>query len=133
MNRINEDIIWLIKHKFPSLVPAFDAVDILELSLNRKDHNSRVYAKEITLTANDEILNVDRLTITGDVNGKPFTLWVNIMGTLIDPQNTDNDGALLPAYITLTVTLNKYLLISDIPSQIAEIIFKRLELRKENG
>lgn len=127
MNRINEGIIWLIKHRCPSLVPVFDAVDILELSLNKKDHNSRVYAKEIKLTANNETVNVDRLTISGDVNGKPFALWVNIMGTLIDPQNTDNDGALLPAYITLTVTLNKYLLISGIPSQIAEFVFNKLE------
>lgn len=127
MNRINENIIWLIKRRFPSLVPVFNAVDILELSLNKKDHNSRVYAKEIKLTANNETVNVDRLTISGDVNGKPFALWVNIMGTLIDPQNTDNDGALLPAYITLTVTLNKYLLISGIPSQIAEFVFNKLE------
>lgn len=127
MSGIYENIIWLIKRRFPSLVPVFNAVDILELSLNRKDHNSRVHAKEIKLTANDETANVDRLTITSDVNGKPFALWVNIMGTLIDPQNTDNDGALLPAYITLTVTLNKYLLISGIPSQIAEFVFNKLE------
>lgn len=66
MSGIYENIIWLIKRRFPSLVPVFNAVDILELSLNRKDHNSRVYAKEIKLTANDETVNVDRLTITGE-------------------------------------------------------------------
>lgn len=127
MNRINENIIWLIKRRFPSLVPVFNAVDILELSLNRKDHNSRVYAKEIKLAANDETVNVDRLTIAGNVNGKPFIIEVSIMDTLIDPQNTDSNGALLPAYITLTVTFNRYLLIHAIPSRIAQIIFNKLE------
>lgn len=127
MSGIYENIIWLIKRRFPSLVPVFNAVDILELSLNKKDHNSRVYAKEIKLTANNETVNVDRLTITSDVNGKPFALWVNITDTLIDPQNTDSNGALLPAYITLTATFNKYLLIHAIPSRMAQIIFNKLK------
>jgi hypothetical protein len=127
MSGIYENIIWLIKRRFPSLVPVFNAVDILELSLNRKDHNSKVYAKEIKLTANDETVNVERLTIAGDANGKPFTIEVSIMDTLTDPQNTDGNGALLPAYITLTVTFNKYLLIHAIPSRMAQIIFNKLK------
>lgn len=127
MNRINENIIWLIKHRCPSLVPVFDAVDILELCLNKKQHNSRVHAKEIKLTANDEMVNVERLTITGDANGKPFTIEVSIMDTLADPKNSDKNGALLPAYITLTATFNGYLFIHAIPSRIAQIIFNKLE------
>lgn len=123
---ITRDIIQLIRHRRPGLAPVLDAADLLEIALTTKKHNSKAHTEEIRLTANNETVNIDHLTIAGDMNGNPFTLWVSIMGTLTDPQNSDNIVTRLPAYILLTVTLNKCLLIRGTPSRIAQIIFKRL-------
>lgn len=131
---ITRDIIQLIKDSSPGLGAVLIAVDFLKLALNKKEHNSMAYTEEIRLTANNEMVNVDRLTIAGDINGKTFTLEVNIMDTLADPENSDNIVTRLPEYIKLTATFNKYLVIHAIPSKIAQIIFNKLaETRIKGG